>query len=309
MTKPPPARIEGIVAREAEVAMVFRRGPSRWTQGLLWNLATDEVTPGQWIGGRVYARRCDLRPDGRLLVGAYTNYRKEGDECGWTAVSRAPYFTALALWFSRSAWNGGGLWDEDGTLALNEPPGPFREAQPPPPGLSVRRLDLGRGEDEPIHTMRLLRSGWMQEQTVETVLTNPEARERYERFSQIASDPARFQELLALDLSQPLFPVYATVRPQILTKPLARGRLVWESGVEGETWRIENDAETVRREFAPPKFGGMWLDSDHAGRIVFGDAGCLWAWCGFPDGEPTLVADLSPNRFEPAEAPEWAKSW
>lgn len=307
MTPPPAARIEGIVARDAEVAMVFRRGPSRWTEGLLWNLATDEVMPGQWIGGRVYTRRCDLSPDGRLLVGAYTNYRKTGDEVGWTAVSRAPYFTALSLWFSGDAWNGGGLWEDSRTLSLNDAPN-WRQAQAPPEGLETRSLDLRRGEDEPIFTMRLERAGWTREGELESVLTNPKWRERFERFAAIGSDPSRFTELLSFDLSAPLFPIYATVRPQILTKALARGRLVWESGCEGETWRIEDDAGAARREFAPPKFGRQWLDVDARGRIVFGHEGCLWAWAGFPDGEPTLVADLNDHRFAPVEAPEWARS-
>src|SRR5688572_29305935 len=105
------------------MAVIFRRGPSKLTQQLVWDLETDEITRGQWIGGHVYTRRCDISPDGKYLVAAFTNYSqslrdrskyKFKDEwlaSGWTAISRPPYFTALALWFTGGAWNGGGLWE------------------------------------------------------------------------------------------------------------------------------------------------------------------------------------------------------
>jgi hypothetical protein len=65
MAKPPPARIYAIVAREADVAVVFRRGPSRQVRLLRWNLRTDEIEAGQWFKGRIYERRCDLAPMGK----------------------------------------------------------------------------------------------------------------------------------------------------------------------------------------------------------------------------------------------------
>jgi hypothetical protein len=61
----PPARITGIVARGAPLAVLFRRGPSKQVLQLLWNLETDEITPGQWLKARVYDERADLSPDGR----------------------------------------------------------------------------------------------------------------------------------------------------------------------------------------------------------------------------------------------------
>ena len=38
----------------------------------------------------------------------------------WTAISRTPYFTALALWPSLGAWTGGGGFDADGAIVLRE---------------------------------------------------------------------------------------------------------------------------------------------------------------------------------------------
>jgi len=54
-------RLFGLVARDARTAVVFRRGPSKQVRMLRWDLATDAVTPGQWLSGRIYAERCGPR--------------------------------------------------------------------------------------------------------------------------------------------------------------------------------------------------------------------------------------------------------
>ena len=40
----------------------------------------------------------------------------------WTAVSRPPYITALALWPKGDCWHGGGLFQDNKTLILNHKP-------------------------------------------------------------------------------------------------------------------------------------------------------------------------------------------
>ena len=52
----PACRLYGLVARDARTAVVFRRGPSKRVRRLRWDLATDAVTPGQWLAGRIYTR-------------------------------------------------------------------------------------------------------------------------------------------------------------------------------------------------------------------------------------------------------------
>ena len=68
------ARIDGIIARSALVAVIFRRGPSKMTQQLLWDMELDVVTSGQWLMGKVFTKNCDVSPDGRYLVVMATNY-------------------------------------------------------------------------------------------------------------------------------------------------------------------------------------------------------------------------------------------
>jgi len=49
-----------------------------------------------------------------------------------------------------------------------------------------------------------------------------------------------------------------------------------------------------------------WIDIDNSGRLVYADKGCLYAWKNFPEGKPTLIADLNTNKFENIPPPEWA---
>ena len=71
----PQVRIYSILAREAKRAVVFRRGPSKLVQLLLWHTDTDKFEDGQWFKGRIYERRCDLSPNGKLLVYFAANYK------------------------------------------------------------------------------------------------------------------------------------------------------------------------------------------------------------------------------------------
>jgi len=110
-------RLFFIVAREARTAVVLRKGPTRHVHLLRWDLATDVVTPGQWLVGRVYNEKCDLSPDGQLLVYFAGKFKKAMGT--FTAVCRPPYFTALALWPDSGTWGGGGFFATDHELILN----------------------------------------------------------------------------------------------------------------------------------------------------------------------------------------------
>src|SRR5262249_25498999 len=48
------------------------------------------------VQGRIYERRCDLTPAGDRLVYFAASFRQPLHS--WTAISRPPYLTALALW-------------------------------------------------------------------------------------------------------------------------------------------------------------------------------------------------------------------
>ena len=112
------ARIYVLLARDAPKAVVFRRGPSNHVLLIKWDLAEDSFEVGQWLKGRIYERRCDLSPDGELLVYFAADFRRSIGS--WSAVSRPPFFTALALWPKGNCWGGGGLFfSNDRLMARN----------------------------------------------------------------------------------------------------------------------------------------------------------------------------------------------
>ena len=158
------ARIHAILARDGASAVIFRRGPSKKTAVIGWNLKDDTFKVGQWFYGSFYPYRCDLSPDGRHLVYFAAKYGRNS----WTAVSRAPYLKALALWFNGSGWNGGGLFVDNRRLALNHPPSSHGSAvrvgtcafQEVPPPDSCKGWGYA-GECPMVYVPRLLRDGWM----------------------------------------------------------------------------------------------------------------------------------------------------
>lgn len=87
---------------------------------ILWDTAKDTFEHGAWFRGRIYEDRCDLSPDGELLVYfALQGSRNQTSYQGsWTAVSRPPWLHALALWPQGDTWGGGGQFTADRKLTL-----------------------------------------------------------------------------------------------------------------------------------------------------------------------------------------------
>ncbi len=106
-----------ILPRKAPFGVVFRRGPSKSVLLIGWNTSNDTFQQGQWLRGRIYERRCDLSPDGNLLLYFAASYRKP--YYSWPAISRPPYLTALALWPKGDGWGGGGHFLSQHRIALN----------------------------------------------------------------------------------------------------------------------------------------------------------------------------------------------
>lgn len=121
MKPPVPPRLHILMARDANTAVVIRRGPSRHTAVIGWNRKSDRFELGQWLYGRLYERRCDLSPDGRHLIYFAMNGRWDSRARGaWTAISRAPYLKAVALFAKGDCWHGGGLFRSATDYWLND---------------------------------------------------------------------------------------------------------------------------------------------------------------------------------------------
>ena len=96
------ARVYFIVAKNSNIAVIFRRGPSKLVQISKWNLDTDQIEFGQWFKGMIYESHSDISPDGDKLIYFCSkfNYRTLNyDETtwAWTALSKLPYLHALCL--------------------------------------------------------------------------------------------------------------------------------------------------------------------------------------------------------------------
>jgi hypothetical protein len=110
-----PPRLYGIVAQRAPVAVIFYRGPSRWSRFYRWRLDTGELECGAWMKARVYPHRCDLSPNGEFLLYYAANWSKSRTEkwpAVYVALSRTPWAFALAAHQEIGTWGRGFQFSE-----------------------------------------------------------------------------------------------------------------------------------------------------------------------------------------------------
>ena len=164
MPQPPfPARLHVLLAPRVRLGVVLRRGPARHVASIGWDLRTDEFTLGQWLKARIYERRCDLSPDGRHLIYFAANGHWTSETGGsWTAVSRAPYLKALALFGKGDCWHGGGLFTGQRRYWLNDGYGhrPMHRSSEVYRDEGYRPPGFYGGECPHVYYNRLQRDGW-----------------------------------------------------------------------------------------------------------------------------------------------------
>jgi hypothetical protein len=300
------ARLYALIARVRRVGVVFRRGPSNQVRLIRWTLNNDRFQPGQWLKARVYPLRCDLSPDGELLCYFAANYR--APYATWTAVSRPPYFTALALWPKGDAWGGGGLFDSSMRLRLNHRREPYHRKNEMaladgfklPKRFAVEPLweHAGWGEDDPIRAMRLERDGWLFVQAAQGV--------RREDVGAPIGATAETPEIVAKPMN---------TRTELLytLRVLRHGRFERDGRSNVETAELVGpgpDQSTLR------KLGRIdWTDLDHNGDVLWAWAGKLWRLprrkrvADFATAAPRLLADFNDMRFEAIAPPASAQRW
>lgn len=111
MNTDPLIRLHLFFATDNDRALILRQGPSRRYRMILWHRDGDTFEDGQWIDRKVYVERCSLSPDGRHFLYFTLNGRWWSDTRGsFTALSRPPYWTALALFPEGDTWGGGGVF-------------------------------------------------------------------------------------------------------------------------------------------------------------------------------------------------------
>jgi len=275
-----------LLAKDAPKGVVLRRGPSKWVQLILWHTDTDSFEEGQWFRGRIYPGGCDLSPDGSLFLYLArkdkTPARQQSSYTHkWMAVSRPPYFTALALWPLGDTLYGGGVFLNNAAVLLNRE---SAQAHPDhqPQGLRVSAsLELD-------HMRKSSRDGWSLVQ---------EGRFFFEK------------------RRQPGHPLGTgiTIHPYIWQKyhPGKHFLLVTEASREPDFKTIFSHAlvDTVSGKRTEIK-GATWVDWDQEGRLVFAKDGRLFA-SETPQSalEVHMIADFRANTPASILSPDWAKRW
>jgi hypothetical protein len=294
-------RLYVILARDGRSAVVFRRGPSGRVCLLRWWLGSDTFETGQWLIGRIYERRSDLSPDGELLI--YFAAVHRAPLVSWTALSRPPFLTALALWPKGDCWGGGGrilsrqhVLINHGADALALGNG-FRL----PPGVRVEQMGewAGKGEDNPICHDRMVRDGW--------VCTDPGRASAY-RFD----GPARW----TLEVPER----YERAQPAGRgTASLARlERRLVAVGVTDGPWYDERFAVLAAAGTTLRDLGRCdWADWQSNGDLLIAQDGRILRLAAAAavqaSAEPLAGAreliDLAPMQFATCETPAWARAW
>jgi hypothetical protein len=148
-------RLHIVFASESPVAAIVKRGPSDWAQLLRWDTSSDAIQPGAWLHGRIYEDGCSVSPDGKLFAYFATKYHGEktrGVVYAWTAISKLPYLTALALWPQSDTWGGRTSFVDNKTLIIDCPHWESLKTNDAlPKGFSV--LPRWIGKDAPSQTL------------------------------------------------------------------------------------------------------------------------------------------------------------
>lgn len=285
--QPVPPRIYMLFARESPTAVIFRRGPSDWFQLLKWNTATDTFERGQWFHGRLYEHRSDLSPDGALLIyfARKITRRTLADKeytYAWTAISKPPFLTALALWPKGDCWHGGGLFLDDTHVQLNHK----RDVATPHPdhqprGIHVVLRKNVHGEDEPLYADRLERDGWKLQSKWEVEnLGYPE--------------------------------MFRTRHPEVRQKDGSDGVAIrLTRSISGLDYAEEFALVKADTSLVVPIEEANWVEWDQQGRLVFARHGKIFAGGISSEGRLAehLLVDLNNEKPETFSSPETAKAW
>ena len=301
--------------------MIFRRGPSYWVQIVKWNTNTDTFEEGQWFHGRIYEKRCDLSPDGSLLIYLAQKINKKSladteYTYAWTAISKPPYLTALTLWPKGDCWNGGGLFRSNTSVWLNHPAGATaHKDHPAPKSMKVDAHIEYRGEDNTVFAERLERDGWNCTQPWKGSFVQKGVKLDFAaNASKIDSNEADWlRELHEATLGSGSRNYgYVTYCPILSEKvsPLGNQTLVMTTAFvameNNRKYLIGNNATGHETCLS----NAEWADWDLNGRVVFAREGKIFG-AGI-DNESVCeveLGDLNSNKRIGVKAPSWACAW
>jgi hypothetical protein len=287
----------GIQARDGRSAVIFRQGPNRHFLLVRWWLKDDRFEEGHWVKCKIYVRRCDLSEDGEMLI--YFAARHTGPLYSWTAISRPPFFTALALWPKTDSWGGGGLFEGNRIIHLNHNSADLNLAAGHvlPRNFFSKRLGEtpGFGEDGYIQSIKMERDGWrlVQDGNVDF---------EFNRKPFLVVDPHFIHE-----------------KPNPKNNALVLRITFFGIGESTNSKHIMENYEIVTRHGTILRSFELfdWADWAQNGDLLLADAGRVlrlpYAEVGTETSEPfdgcRELLNLTNRTFEAKESPGWAKKW
>jgi hypothetical protein len=226
-----------------------------------------------------------------LLIYFAANYKEP--HFSWTAISKPPYLSALALWPKGDGWGGGGLFEGHSVL-LNHREGEMELAEgfQLPSNLPVRSFGErpGWGEDQPILGERLSRDGWR-------LVQEPKYKEN-------GLGAPTWIEMEPPEVWERVNPTIKTISLKMIISGLHE--------TDGAWYVVEHQLfdQQTNETFSLGKTS--WADWSMSGDLLFAKQGSLFRLNSnrIPDlGEVKQLADFSENRFEAKRAPKEAIGW
>jgi hypothetical protein len=187
----------------------------------------------------------------------------------WTAISKPPYFTALALWQRNvnALESAGGVFLYNNTVALWGNSTQLAKGQLP---IGFKVVD-GSQDTKDVSRQRLLLNGWRIEQEW------------------------TWQ-----------YPPGKLVQPEVRRKGNGSSKydILWETDFYYHNYSLEDGESKEKIRF--PKV--TWMDWDQHGRLVFTKEGKVYVSSG-DELNPQVIGDFDADEFREIIAPEWAREW
>ncbi len=285
-----PCRLFGLLARDAPRGVILRRGPTRRVQQVLWHTDTDLFEEGQWFSGRIYEWGCDLSPDGTLFLylarKAKTRERARSRTTHkWTALSRPPYFTALALWPAGESWQGGGMFLSNHALWLCYARNEIKEHH-------TKQIAIEASFKPERMAERAARNGWQLVQGGQF---------GFERVPD--NEPWRGLRVRGITHQPTIWQKYRSDQRYCLVEEFYR-----EPNFRVEPLTYLVDTSTGAQQMIEET---TWIDWDQRDRLVFARSGKLFASLPLADDPLQVeeIADFNSHTPTPVTAPYRGKRW
>jgi hypothetical protein len=301
--KTPPCRLHVIVARKANVAVVIRRGPSKWCHIMRWDLNKMQLEEGAWLKGSLYPARCAISWDGRLF--GYFALKGNSKEFSYWGVSKLPWLKALAFWSVGDTWTLPCTFGEKGEFIFQ-----------------VLR-DSYYGKEIGDKSVRYDPNGYCGKVVIQSAAWEW-------GWESVSQELERGWNVITLDEAAVVTcdrEIEAAGHHRKTSDKCPQGRTLARSGPKGSQLlmvvvdRTKTDAINFRRYldyFRMDTRGQVkylqdaaWADWDHRGRLLVATRLGAFEAYDVKEGkmERFFCQDLNGLKPDPKEAPEWAQKW